>query len=95
MTSNNNIIELLILSSIIASFTIHIIFGENIKGLMERKKLFVSFQRLSHAVVLLAKDSINSLTLIHYLEKIKLLSRKICAGKKYNLDDKFAFNIKN
>lgn len=82
MTSNNdNIIEALVLSSIIASFALHIVFQEGVKGLTEKEKLSISFQRISHVVVLLAQDFINFLTLTDYLvkikDKIKFLSREI------------------
>jgi len=72
MTSNNdNIIESLALSSIIASFAMHIVFKEGVKGLTEQEKLSISFQRLSHVVVLLAQDFIRFLTLPHYFTKLK------------------------
>ncbi len=82
MTSNNsNIIESLILSSIIASVAMHIIYNESIKELTGRQKLAVSFQRLSHVVVLLALDFIKYLTLADYFKnisrKIRLFSHEI------------------
>jgi len=82
MTSNNdNIIESLILSSIIASFAMHVVYSVSAKDLTNRQKLAISFQRLSHAVVLLAQDFIKYLTLSNYYKKlkgkIKLLSREI------------------
>ena len=82
MTSNNdNIIESLILSSIIASFAMHVVYSESAKDLTNRQKLAISFQRLSHVVVLLAHDFIKYLTLSNYFKKlsgkIKLLSREI------------------
>jgi len=80
-SNNNNIIESLILSSIIASFAMHLVYRESAKGLTSRQKLAVSFQRLNHVVVLLAQDFINYLTLANYFKKlsrkIKLLSREI------------------
>lgn len=72
ITSNNdNIIESLALSSIIASFAMHVIFKEGVKGLTEQEKLSISFQRLSHVVVLLAQDFINHLTLSDHFTKLK------------------------
>lgn len=82
VTSNNdNIIESLILSSIIASFAMHVVYSESAKNLTNRQKLAISFQRLSHVVSLLAQDFIKYLTLGHYFKKltgrIKLLSREV------------------
>jgi len=82
MTSNNNtIIESLILSSMIASFAMHVVYSESAEGLTNRQKLAISFQRLSHVVVLLARDFIKYLTLANYFQKlsgkIKLFSREI------------------
>jgi len=72
MTSNNdNIIESLILSSIIASFAVHLVFKEGTKGLTKQEKLSISFQRLSHVVVLLAQDFIKFLTLGNYSDKLR------------------------
>ena len=81
MTSNNNnIIESLILSSIIASFAMHVVYSESAKDLTNRQKLAISFQRLSYVVILLAQDFIKYLTLSDYFRKlngrIKLLSRE-------------------
>jgi len=82
ITSNNdNIIESLALSSIIASFALHVVFKESVKELTEQEKLSISFQRLSHVVVLLAQDFISFLTLANYItklkEKINLLSSEV------------------
>jgi len=72
MTSNNdNIIEALVLSSIIASFAMHLVFNEGEKWLEKEKKLSVSFQRLSYIVSLLATDFIKFLTLNNHLEKLR------------------------
>jgi len=72
LTSNNaNIIESLVLSSIIASFSMHLIFNLGIKGLTEKEKLAISFQRLAHVTVLLAKDFINFLTLSGCRKKLE------------------------
>ena len=82
MTSNNdNIIASLVLSSIIASFAMCLVFNAGEKGLTKQEKISISFQRLSHVVVLLAQDFIRFLTLSNHLEKlkdkIKLLSCEI------------------
>ncbi len=72
VTSNNdNIIESLVLSTIIASFAIHIVFHEGAKGLTAKEKLSISFQRLSHIVVLLSIDFIRYLTLDNHLRELK------------------------
>lgn len=72
VTSNNdNIIESLILSTIIASFAMHAVFYEGAKDLTAQEKLSISFQRLSHVVVLLAQDFISYLTSKNPLEKIR------------------------
>jgi len=82
VTSNNdNIIESLVLSTLIASFAIHSVFHEGAKELSAQEKLSISFQRLSHIVVLLAQDFINYITSDNPLgklrNKISLLSREI------------------
>lgn len=82
MTSNNdNIIEALVLSSIIASFAMCLVFNAGETWLTKQEKISISFQRLSHVVVLLAQDFIRFLTLSNHLEKlkdkIKLLSCEI------------------
>jgi len=82
VTSNNdNIIESLVLSTIIASFAIHSVFHEGAKELTAQEKLSISFQRLSHIVVLLAQDFISYLISESQLEKLKskisLLSSEI------------------
>ena len=82
MTSNNTtIIESLILSSMIASFAMHVVYSESVEGMTNRQKLAISFQRLSHVVVLLARNFIKYLTLANYFQelsgKIKLFSREI------------------
>ncbi len=82
MTSTNcTIIESLILSSMIASFAMHVVYSESAKNLTNREKLAVSFQRLSQIVVLLARDFITYLTVATHFkklsEKIKLLSGEI------------------
>jgi len=82
MTSNNdNIIEVLVLSSIISSFAIHLVFSEGEKWLTKEEKLAISFQRLSHVVVLLSLDFIKYLTLNNHSDKlknkIKLLSQEM------------------
>lgn len=75
VTSNNdNIIESLVLSTLIASFAIQSVFHEGAKKLTAQEKLSISFQRLSHIVVLLAQDFIHYLTSDNSLEK---LSHKI------------------
>jgi hypothetical protein len=75
VTSNNdNIIESLVLSTLIASFAIQSVFHEGAKKLTAQEKLSISFQRLSHIVVLLAQDFIHYLTSDNLLEK---LSHKI------------------
>jgi hypothetical protein len=75
VTSNNdNIIESLLLSTLIASFAIQSVFHEGAKKLTAQEKLSISFQRLSHIVVLLAQDFIHYLTSDNSLEK---LSHKI------------------
>ncbi len=72
MTSNNdNIIEALVLSSIISSFAIHLVFSEGEKWLTKNEKLAISFQRLSHIVALLAQDFIRYLTLNNHFDKLK------------------------
>jgi len=72
MTSNNdNIIEALVLSSIISSFAIHLVFSEGEKWLTKNEKLAISFQRLSHIVALLAQDFIKYLTLNNHFDKLK------------------------
>jgi len=72
VTSNNdNIIESLVLSTIIASFAIQSVFQEGAKELTAQEKLSISFQRLSHIVVLLAQDFINYLTSNNPLEKLR------------------------
>lgn len=72
LTSNNdNIIEALVLSSIIASFAIHLVFNEGGKWLTKQERLSVSFQRLGYIVTLLSQDFINFLTLNNHLEKLK------------------------
>jgi len=82
VTSNNdNIIESRVLSTLIASFAIHSVFHECAKELSAQEKLSISFQRLSHIVVLLAQDFINYITSDNPLgklrNKISLLSREI------------------
>jgi len=82
ITSNNsNIIESLVLSSLIASFAGYVVFKEGVKGLTEEEKLSISFQRLSHIVVLLAQDFIRLITLSNHMKKLKdkiaLLSREL------------------
>jgi hypothetical protein len=75
VTSNNdNIIESLVLSTLIASFAIQSVFQESAKELTAQEKLSISFQRLSHIVVLLAQDFIHYLTSENSLGK---LSNKI------------------
>ena len=75
VTSNNdNIIESLVLSTLIASFAIQSVFHEGAKKLTAQEKLSISFQRLSHIVVLLAQDFIHYLTSDNSLGK---LSNKI------------------
>ncbi len=72
VTSNNdNIIESLILSTLIASFAMQSVFYEGVKNLTTHEKLSISFQRLSHVVALLAQDFISYLTSRHKLEKIR------------------------
>ncbi len=72
VTSNNdNIIESLVLSTIIASFAIHIVFHEGAKVLTAKEKLSISFQRLSHIVVLLSQDFIRYLTSDNHLRELK------------------------
>ena len=71
MTSNNdNIIEALVLSSLIANFSTHLIFSEGEKWLTKEEKLSISFQRLSYIVALIAQDFIYHLTLNNYLDKL-------------------------
>ena len=82
VTSNNdNIIESLILSTLIASFAIQSVFHEGAKELTAQEKLSISFQRLSHIVVLLAQDFIHYLTSENSLgklsDKISLFSGEI------------------
>jgi len=82
VTSNNdNIIESLVLSSIIASFAMHVVLKIGVNHLRREELLSVSFQRLSHIVVLLAQDFIRFLTTENYFEQLKnkiiLFSREI------------------
>jgi len=82
VTSNNdNMIESLVLFSIIASFAMHVALKIGVNHLRREELLSISFQRLSHIVVLLAQDFIRFLTTEHYFEplknKITLFSREI------------------
>lgn len=82
MTStNDNIIEALVLSSIIASFALYLVFNEGKKWLSKQEQSSISFQRLGIIVALLAQDFIKFLTLSKHFEKlkskIKLLSREM------------------
>ncbi len=55
VTSNNdNMIESLVLSSLITSFAMHIVLKIGAKNLRREERLSISFQRLSHIVVLFA-----------------------------------------
>ena len=88
-SSNNNIIETLILSSIVASFATYIVLHIGAKALTKKQRLALSFQRGAYVVVSLAHEFINCL--VHssrkyrriLLDKIKLLSSEIFE-KNYN-----------
>ncbi len=84
LTSNNdNIIESLILSSIIASLATHVVLNISVNQLTKSEQLAVSYQRLAYVVVVLSRDFINYLTQssTHYpillMDKIRLFSREI------------------
>ena len=83
VSNNDNIIESLVLSSIIASFATHVVLNISIDELTKEEQLAVSYQRLAHVVVLLSRDFIRYLTRssAHYanrlIDKIKLMSREI------------------
>ena len=72
MTSNNeNIIESLVLSSLIASFAMHVVLSEGKQWLSKQKRLSISFQRLAIISALLAQDFIKFLTLKGHFEKLR------------------------
>ncbi len=84
LTSNNdNIIESLILSSIIASLATHVVLNISVSQLTKDEQLAISYQRLAHVVVILSRDFIHYLTRSaaeyesQLIDKIKLLSREI------------------
>ncbi len=62
VSNNDNLIESLILSSIIASFATHVVLNVSIDELTKEEKIAVSYQRLASVVVLLSRDFIRSLT---------------------------------
>lgn len=83
VSNNDNIIESLIISSIIASFATHVVLDVSIDELTQAEQLAVSSQRLAHVVVILSRDFIHYLTRSStkyasvLIDKIKLLSREI------------------
>ena len=82
ITSNNdNIIESLVLSSIIASCATQVVLNNGTKELTTQEQLAISYQRIKQVVVLLARDFISYLTSANHLgilaNKIKLLSCEI------------------
>jgi hypothetical protein len=89
MSNNDNIIESLVLSTIVACLASHVVFNIGIKELSEEERMAISFQRIHFIAVLLAKDFINFLTnrskkfFTTLLNQIKLLSCEIFE-KNYN-----------
>lgn len=84
LTSNNdNIIQSLILSSIIASFASCVVLEIGAKQLTEKEQWAISVQRIAHIVVLVALEFIRYLTTSSHkaaaalIEKITLLSREM------------------
>ena len=60
-----------LLPTLIASFALQSVFHEGAKELTAQEKLSISFQRLSHIVVLLAQDFIHYLTSDNPLGKLR------------------------
>ena len=84
LTSNNHqIIQSLVLSSIIACFASQAVLSLGAKTLTEQQKLALSFQRAAHVVVQLAADFIAFLTRSRprfesqFMDKIRLFSQEI------------------
>jgi hypothetical protein len=82
-SNNDNIIESLILSSMIASFASCVVLQIGAKQLTAKEQWAISVQRIAHIVVLVAREFIHYLTTSSHkaaailFEKITLLSREM------------------